>query len=105
MHTWTLDDRIAKALRTVIDPEIGINIVDLGLVYGALELPNGDIDVQMTLTTPVCPLSTYLQAEAEAAIRRAFPEAGAVRVQIVWDPPWDASMMSDRARRELGWQQ
>jgi len=99
----SLDDRILEALRGVIDPELGVNVVDLGLVYGAAVMPNGDIVVQMTMTTPVCPLSAHLQNQAYMALHRAFPDAAVIDVELVWDPPWDPSMMSDEARRQLGW--
>lgn len=103
MYPASLDDRILEALRSVIDPELGVNVVDLGLVYGAAAMPSGDIVVQMTMTTPVCPLSAHLQQEAYNALRRAFPDVRVIDVQLVWDPPWDPSMMSAEARRQLGW--
>lgn len=103
MYATVQEERILGALREVIDPELGVNIVDLGLVYSAAVMPNGDILVQMTMTTPVCPLSAHLQSEAQAALRRAFPDVRAIQVQIVWNPPWDPSMMSAEARRQLGW--
>jgi len=103
MSSTTQEDRILEALRAVIDPELGVNVVDLGLVYGAAVMPNGDLLVQMTMTTPVCPLSAHLQREAEAALRRAFPDVRTIQVQLVWHPPWDPSMMSAAARRKLGW--
>ena len=94
--------RIEEALRGVLDPELGVNIIDLGLVYGAARLPNGEIYVQMTMTTPVCPLSRYLLAEVGRALQQAFPGAE-LKVELVWDPPWDPSRMSAEARRQLGW--
>ena len=105
MSIVSYEQRILDALRAVIDPELGVNVVDLGLVYSAVALPNGDIAVQMTMTTPLCPLSAHLRAEAQSALRRAFPDVRVIDVQIVWEPPWDPSMMSDRARRALGWRE
>ncbi len=95
-------DRGLQALRDVIDPEIGLNIVDLGLVYSA-EMEDGDVRVAMTMTTPACPLGETLREQAEAAIRRNVPGVTSVAVDMVWEPPWHPSMMSDAARAELGW--
>ncbi len=94
-------DRVREALRLVIDPEIGINIVDLGLVYG-IDVADGDVRIDVTMTTPACPLSEYVSTSAEAAVRREVPELHAVSVNLVWDPPWRPDMMSDDARRLLG---
>ena len=96
-HVW-------NALRTVVDPEIGINVVDLGLVYG-VEVSGNQVRVAMTMTTQACPLHAYLTETAEAAIRQFVPDAGAVRVDMVWDPPWSPALMSDAAKQQLGWQQ
>lgn len=103
MMAQDLDSRILEALRSVIDPELGVNIVDLGLVYGAAVMPAGELLVQMTMTTPVCPLSAYLTRQVRHVLRRAFPEVERIDVQLVWDPPWHPSMMSAEARRQLGW--
>lgn len=96
------EDRVWDALRTVIDPEIGINVVDLGLVYG-VEIAANRVHVTMTMTTQACPLHAYLTEAAETAIGAAAPEAEAVQVDMVWDPPWNPSLMSDDARQRLGW--
>ncbi len=98
----TTEELVFEALRNVIDPEIGVNVVDLGLVYG-VEARDGDVHVAMTMTTPACPLHTYLRGMAEVAIRGRVPDAGAVDVELVWDPPWDPSMISDDAKQLLGW--
>lgn len=90
------------ALREVIDPEIGCNIVDLGLIY-SVEVENRTVRATMTLTTPGCPMHVSLAHGAEAALH-GVPGVEAARVQIVWDPPWKPSMMSDAARRQLGWE-
>lgn len=95
-------DQVREALRRVIDPEIGINIVDLGLVYG-IEVAGGDVRVDVTMTTPACPLGEYVLAGAEAAIRRDVPGARSVEVRLVWEPPWSPERMSDEARHQLGW--
>lgn len=94
--------RVRDALREVIDPELGINVVDLGLVY-RVEAEEGRLLVAMTMTTPACPLGEHLSAQAEVAVRRAAPDVPEVRVQLVWDPPWTPDLMSAEAKRRLGW--
>ena len=97
-----LSAEILEALRHVIDPEIGINVVDLGLVYGA-RLQDGHAHVVMTMTTAACPLGESIADEASAIIRRTVHGVTSVSVDLVWDPPWQASMMSAAARKQLGW--
>jgi len=96
--------RIFDALRDVVDPELGINVVDLGLVYD-VAAHDGDVHVRMTMTTPACPLGESLTIEAEAAIRRTVPGVRSVRVDLVGDPAWNPSMMSGAAKERLGWAQ
>ncbi len=96
-----MDEQVLDALRQVIDPELGINIVDLGLVYSA-EREAGQVRVAMTLTTPGCPLAQRLTDMAEAAIWRHVPGVEAVEVRLVWSPPWKPAMMSEAARARLG---
>ncbi len=91
------------ALRQVIDPELGINIVDLGLVY-SVELQDGRVQVVMTMTTPACPLHTYLTSTAEATIWQQVQDVQAVEVELTWTPRWNPLMMTDAARRQLGWE-
>lgn len=93
---------VRTALTEVNDPEIGINIVDLGLVYG-IEIVNDRVFVKMTMTTPACPLHAYLSKAAEDAIRGHFPDVKAVHIELVWEPPWEAGRMSQAARKQLGW--
>lgn len=97
-----MEERIREALRTVTDPEIGINIVDLGLVYG-VDVRGNDVHIELTMTTQACPLHEYIAEGARAAVRQAVPEAGVVDVEMVWDPPWDPAMMSAEAKRQMGW--
>jgi len=97
-------ERVEEALRDVIDPELGINVVDLGLVYGIDVKDDGAIRVAMTMTTAACPLGESLAEQAEAAIRQSVPGVKSVSVDLVWDPPWQPSMMSDAARERLGWE-
>jgi metal-sulfur cluster biosynthetic enzyme len=96
-----LTERVREALRRVIDPEIGVNIVDLGLVY-RIEALDGDVRVELTMTTPACPLHEYLATKATEAIRSEVPTVGEVSISLVWDPPWHADMMSEEARHQLG---
>lgn len=97
-----MNDRdVLEALKSVNDPEIGINIVDLGLVYRAERGPRG-IEVALTLSTPSCPLGDMLIEDAREALRARFPDAAAFHVELVWDPPWTPDRMSDDARRQLG---
>ncbi len=95
---------VLTAMRSVIDPELGVNVVDLGLVYGA-EIDGRNVRVAMTMTTPACPLSSYLKGAAEGAVRSQVPEVGEVVIDIVWEPPWQPTMMSDAAKRQLGWRE
>ena len=93
---------VKDILRKVIDPEIGINIVDLGLVYG-VDIDNGRLNVDMTMTTAACPLGAYITDQAGMMLRAHFPDAD-VNVNLVWSPQWTPEMMSDAARAQLGWQ-
>jgi metal-sulfur cluster biosynthetic enzyme len=92
---------ILAALRKVIDPELGTNIVDLGLVYHASSNTSG-IDIALTMTTPACPLGEMMSEEIKAVLRDRFPDAPDIRVELVWDPPWSPDMISEEARRQLG---
>jgi metal-sulfur cluster biosynthetic enzyme len=95
-------EEIITALRTVLDPEVGINLIDLGLVYG-IDVQGRNVRIEMTMTSPACPLSSYLQQALERAIRALAPEIEAVEITMVWQPAWDPSMMSQDARRQMGW--
>lgn len=97
-----MDEQVLAALGRVIDPELGINIVDLGLVYSA-ELRERRVEVAMTLTTPGCPLAGQITEMAESAIWREVPGVEEVEVRLVWSPPWRPAMMSENARDRLGW--
>jgi metal-sulfur cluster biosynthetic enzyme len=98
------DEMIWKALKTVRDPEIPVNIVDLGLVYAAdaSDVQGGKrIDVRMTLTAPGCAMSDVIKAEVESKLA-ALPQVREVKVDVVFDPPWDKSRMSEAAKLHLG---
>ena len=92
---------VVDALRTVYDPEIPVNIYELGLIYGVDVDPSGAVAIRMTLTAAACPAAQSLPAEVE---QRARAVAGVtdVKVDVVFDPPWDQSRMSEAARLELG---
>jgi FeS assembly SUF system protein len=92
---------VLEALKTVQDPEIPVNLVELGLIYELLVKKGGTVYVEMTLTTPSCPVAAAMPGEVEAAIR-AVPDVSDVRVKLVWTPPWTQDRMSDEARLELG---
>ena len=92
---------VLEALKTVRDPEIPVNLVDLGLIYELLVKKGGIVFVEMTLTTPACPVAQSMPGEVENAIS-AVPGVSEVRVKLVWSPPWDRDMMSDEAKLELG---
>ena len=94
------DPDILRALKKVHDPELGINIVDLGLVYLAERTREG-IMVEMTMTTPTCPIGEMLVMHAEAALRRHFADVEKIHVHLIWDPPWSPDMMTDEGRRAL----
>lgn len=101
--TVTVDGNLVReALRTVIDPELGINIVDLGLVY-SIQAAGPSAAIEMTMTTPACPMSTFLRDEARKAVQAAFPVLREVNVELVWAPAWKPEMMSDEAKLLLGW--
>ena len=89
------------ALRTVIDPELGINLVDLGLVY-RVTVTDGIAYVTLTVTTPACPIGGYLEDQVRWAVLRLDGILGA-EVEVVHEPPWTPARMSDEARRLLGW--
>jgi metal-sulfur cluster biosynthetic enzyme len=93
---------VFQVLHEVIDPELGVNIVDLGLVYD-VAIDGRAVSVAMTMTTPACPLGPYLTNAVEAAVW-ALDGVEQVDVHVVWDPPWNSTaMMSDEAKRQLGW--
>lgn len=94
---------VRNLLKEVIDPELGVNIVDLGLVYEILiSEDTGKIVVNMTLTTPGCPLSGYMDDEIHGQLEQ-LPKVRDVQVNIIWEPPWDPEMMSDDGKQMLGW--
>ncbi len=100
-NSLALESRVIEALRTCFDPEIPVNIYELGLIYEVKVDPSGRVNIQMTLTSPYCPSAQELPLEVESKVR-AIPGVTDVKVEVVWDPPWDPSRMSEAARLELG---
>lgn len=96
-----IEKQVIEALRTCYDPEIPVNIYELGLIYEVKVAPNGVVNVRMTLTSPACPSAQELPIEAEAKVR-TVPDVTDAKVEVVFDPPWDSSMMSEAAKLQLG---
>jgi len=93
---------LRETLLKIADPEIGENIVDLGLIYG-VEVDDKSIVVAMTMTSPACPMGEMLLDEVHAELLHAFPDAE-IDLRLVWEPAWDPDMMSARAKENLGWE-
>jgi len=97
----SLFDPVLEALKTVRDPEIPVNLVDLGLIYELTVKQGGIVYIEMTLTTPACPVAQSMPSEVETAVS-GVPGVQDVRVKLVWSPPWDRDRMSEEAKLELG---
>ncbi len=94
-------DRVVESLKTVYDPEIPVNIYDLGLIYDLDMAENGDVAISMTLTTPACPVAEAIPQWVATAVE-TVEGVGRIEVRLVWDPPWDRTMMSADAEMALG---
>ncbi|MBI5854146.1 MAG: SUF system NifU family Fe-S cluster assembly protein [Nitrospirae bacterium] len=99
--TDDLRRHVIEALRTVYDPEIPVNLYDLGLIYDIVVAPSGAVTIRMTFTAPACPIADVLLRQVDKTVR-AVPGVTAVTVELVWDPPWNRSIMSEPARLQLG---
>lgn len=97
----TADD-VTDTLKFVIDPEVGVNVVDLGLIYD-VALHGTAVVITMTLTTPGCPLHDTIEEAIRRVIETRHPQITDIRTNLVWDPPWDTDMISDAGRKALGW--
>jgi metal-sulfur cluster biosynthetic enzyme len=95
------EEQVREALCSVIDPEAGMNIVDLGLIYRIDTMP-GRIAIEMTMTTPACPVGPMLVDQVRDAVRIIAPDME-IAVELVWEPPWHAGLMSERAKQHFGW--
>lgn len=96
-----VQDEVISVLKSCYDPEIPVDIYELGLVYGVEVDTAGSVDIKMTLTSPSCPVAESLPLEVESRIR-ALPGVENVAVEVVWDPPWTMDNMSEAARLQLG---
>ena len=96
------DEAVREALRSVDDPEAGMNIVDLGLVYG-VTVDDAGVQVDLTMTTAACPMTEMIVEQARAAIEGVAPAGTPIEVNLVWDPPWTPDKMSGIAREHFGW--
>jgi metal-sulfur cluster biosynthetic enzyme len=96
------DDAVRHALMQVDDPEAGMNIVDLGLVY-RIEVGERAVEVDLTMTTAACPMADMIVDQARAAVESIAGESAHVDVRLVWDPPWTPDRMTDLARERFGW--
>ncbi len=94
------EDKVVEMLKTVFDPEIPVDIYELGLVYAVEIADDGRVKIEMTLTTPSCPSAQELPGQVEEAVRMV-PGVTDVEIEVVWDPPWDPSRMSEDARLAL----
>jgi len=96
-----LQEQIVGQIMEIFDPEIPVNIYDLGLIYAVDVTDSFDVTIKMTLTTPHCPVAESMPGDVEMKVR-GVPSVRNVEVQLVWEPPWDMSLMTDEARLELG---
>jgi FeS assembly SUF system protein len=96
-----LEGEIVDALKSVFDPEIPVNIYELGLIYDLEIQPEGQVQIKMTLTSPGCPVAGSLPGEVKAKVEQV-PGVAAADVELVWDPAWNPSMMTEAARLQLG---
>ena len=92
---------VASALHQVVDPEVALSIVDLGLVYG-VEIGTEQARVRMTMTSAACPVTDVIMGDVEAELERVLPASCWIEVELVWEPAWTPEMMSERARRFMG---
>ncbi len=92
-----------EALRAVVDPEVGVNVVDLGLVYRVAR-EGGSLAVDLTMTSAACPMGEMIVAEAGEALAKVMPPGMRARIALVWDPPWTPELMSEKAKSALGWE-
>ena len=96
-----LENEIVDALKTVFDPEIPVNIYELGLIYDLEVQPEGQVQIKMTLTSPGCPVAGSLPGEVKMKVEQV-PGVASADVELVWDPAWNPSMMTEAARLQLG---
>lgn len=100
--TLPTEETVREALCSVDDPEVGMNIVDLGLVYG-IQIAPDRVRVDLTMTTPACPLGDLITENSRRAVAAVLPQDVGVDVVLVWEPPWTPDLMSESARQTFGW--
>ena len=96
-----LEEKVVEEIRTCYDPEIPVNIYELGLVYQVKAEPSGEVLIQMTLTSPNCPAAASLPQQVREKVQ-AVPGVTGVKLDLVWDPPWNPDLMSEAAKLQLG---
>ena len=96
-----IEAQVIEAIQTCFDPEIPVNIYELGLIYDIALEPSGAVKIKMTLTSPACPVAGTLPPDIQRKVA-ALPQVTAVQVDVVWDPPWDKGRMSEAAKLQLG---
>ena len=96
------ESQILEVLKQVYDPEVGVNIVDLGLVY-KVEIKPDEVYIQITMTSPTCPLHGVIIRNMDSVLRAAFTLLREMTIELVWEPPWSPDLMSDKAKEQLGW--
>lgn len=101
MDKQELEDKIITKLQTIFDPEIPVNIFELGLIYTVRIDDDANVEIDMTLTSPACPVAETLPPEVEMKVR-TIPEINDLKVNLVWTPQWDKDMMSEAAKLQLG---
>jgi len=101
MNATEIQAQVIEALRTCFDPEIPVNIHELGLIYDVSVDPAGFVGIRMTLTSPGCPVAASLPVEVENKLS-TLPGVAGAKVEVVWEPPWDPSRMSEAAKLQLG---
>ncbi|MCW8813148.1 MAG: SUF system Fe-S cluster assembly protein [Ignavibacteriaceae bacterium] len=101
LNKQELEEKIIQTLKSCYDPEIPVDIFELGLIYEIEIDDNANVNIKMTLTSPACPVAGSLPPEVEGKVK-AIPEVNDAKVEIVWSPPWDKDMMSEVAKVELG---
>ena len=96
------EQQVRDILRQVIDPEVGRDIVSLGLVY-RVEMAPDSLVIEMTMTSPACPMGEMIMEDVHAALARVLPETIARDIRLVWEPPWNPAMMDDATKQHFGW--
>ena len=101
MSSLVIEAQVIEALRTIFDPEIPVNIYELGLIYDVKVEESGAVEIRMTLTSPHCPVAQSLPADVQAKVKEV-PGVTEAKVDVVWEPPWDPAKMSEAAKLQLG---